>query len=1287
MNKNKISCCNERMGFRYLGIFVFVLIFFTGIAWAIDWIGTPWTTTTQGTEDGSPSVSFNLSQYISYTAGELPLSFMFGADQNISSSLYGSKVTSFYSWITLNSSSGILTINSTNDNQTGEFNISLVTYEIGGTSVAAKVFPFLINATNDVPNFTLVSNYTMSVMSTNNTNSFNLTGSDEEQHYPLSYNISFNSCSLAAWSSRIGTSNNCNLSYLITGSSNITSVLNITDYGGNDIGTYNVTICAKENVNSVALPTYRDSSYNTNRSVCKNTTLIVERALSINVSNCSNSILNESVAFSCYVNVTTKGEIDSLLAWSNSTLRNTGAGLSNSSWFFLSNSSSSSNYSQSYYIAVTPQKTEIGNLTVNFTVRDITTGENSSSLIYIYVNRTTNSVPVITSISNVVTSVDLPTNISFNVSDNDLLIPDKALYNESANITWSILNVSDNSQVLSLSDFDILSSGTGLGVISNLTRARIEFTASSIESGNYTINLSVRDEDDALAYTLFNISILNNHPPLWINPIQTTFMVNETQNVYLNLSLNVSDEDEDILTFSYVLNNSFPSFNLNSSTGIINFTGNDSDVGQHLVNITVNDGYLSNVTEFNFTILNLNDNLTIESFSDYGFLNSTTNSNTTEDTLTNITLWIYDNDILIPSGQKAFYNESFMINVTIEGANTSLFSSFSKTSAFPDSSYPNKTEYIANFTPGKADVGNYNITINVTDASNYSSVLRFNMTVLELSHNPTLTAVSNQTASILQTFNYNFSASDVEDGNSSISGNTNFIFYINDSLSLINFNSSYFNNNTGVLSVLFNQTQAGNHLISLTVSDSDGMNASTTFGLKVYDYPNVTYPSNLTSYNATENSSTNFIFAINHTVADSLNYSFYLNSVLINASYSIANGSNITFIFTPNFTQESYGTNSNLSLFVYNSVYSELNSTGLFYFNISHANYPVVLYANISNQSSSSNLTLSLKDYFRDFDADDVNINQSIRFNYTLVNLSSGAISITQNNWVNGSSPNITFSASASSSAIYSISAYEYNESNDSQIIRNLSSNNFSVDLNVEVVSTPSPSTGGGGGGSSDTVNTIKIIVSPLEVIEQDGYFSIPFQIKNTGQGTLSGINLDSLLALSIQGEVNISLSKLYIDSLSSGESEEVILYIFADTNKSGKYLVTLFANVTSPKISDWADFYLEIIEPKRKVKEIIIFTEQLMVDNPECRELNELLNEAKSLMANNDFDAAFNKAQEAIDGCRKIMALDSKRSLTQNLYGDYTYYFLLTFLVMAMFLIYILYKRARFKSKFPHNI
>jgi len=136
--------------------FLFISLLFFGMLGFVSanpyWNGTPWDTTNYFTENATDFSNYNFSLYVANASDSNYLRFEFGAGSNITSNIYGSKIPSFFSWINLNSGSGILSFNSSTDNQTGSYAIPVdVYYNNSGTesSIGANTFNFIINATND----------------------------------------------------------------------------------------------------------------------------------------------------------------------------------------------------------------------------------------------------------------------------------------------------------------------------------------------------------------------------------------------------------------------------------------------------------------------------------------------------------------------------------------------------------------------------------------------------------------------------------------------------------------------------------------------------------------------------------------------------------------------------------------------------------------------------------------------------------------------------------------------------------------------------------------------------------------------------------------------------------------------------------------------------------------------------------------------------------------------------------------------------------------------------------
>jgi len=1229
---------------------------------------------------------YNLSADLTSPAEEM--SFFIDSDTLIKWNSQNVRSNNIVSeWISLSQTTGILTLNATQDNQTGKFEISIqvnnITDEVN-SAIAIDTFSFTINATNDAPDFTLNNSYNTSVTALLNSSILiTINGTDEELQYPLILNnITSLGCSNAQWSTRNG---NCNLSFTNYSNSTIVTI-NFTNLSRNDVGQYNISICLNDTLNQSNLPNYPDATYSQNKTTCKNTTINVEQALTVDISNCTNSILQENQSFTCQINVTTRGQVDNLRVWTNATLRNTGVDAANSSWFFSLNNSNSTNFTQTYYINVTPTKREIGNWTINFTARDLSTEENKTEQIYIYTNRTTNALPLMGNLDNVTTSANLQREIYFNVSDNDLLILDKAVYDELILFTTDILNLSDPGQIITnFANLTIIS----LGIIDNITRAKLTFTGSDSEAGNYLINITSSDEEGATASSSFGLTILSNNFPVWQGSAYFNLTVNSTLNTTRFFYANLTNSSEVVFAYDSDIGDSLTftnssgamlGFNL-SSNGTISFTPYKRDVGFWNFSVTASDNLgLSSINYFVFNISNINSlpilgNLAADNASVSG-----NNISAIEDNITTIFVSVYDDDSLI---NKSVYNETFNLSITILNLSLNNINfSFIPTG---DSFDSNETMYYATFTPNRTNVGAYNVTLNVTDRNGTTASYNFNLNIAAADHSPTINSVPNQTTSTARVFSYNFSASDIEDGSSE--NNSTFVFNLSDSDGTLNFNSTNFNQTTGRLNISFNSNQAGVHLIYLNVSDSSQMNSSTTFWISIYNIPNITLPVSEEIFNTSENLLYNLTFAINHSVEDALNYSFYLNSVLLNNSYSICNGNNNTFTFIPNFTQESYGNYSNLTLFAFNPLYPELNYTKLVYFNITHTNYPINTTTEEIGPSlnGTASYELNLTDYFLDYDAQDEYYKQKIGF--IVNNLSGGdGIVIAITNWTNGTSPKVVFNSTIESQGNYSITAYEYNQTNDSQIIANITGNNFSLTLNIvtEPEPDPAPTPSSGGSGGSTTINTVKLLAASEATINKKGYIEFPFEIINTGESTLTNINLTSIIQKEISQDINLTLSKDNIASLLPGSSKKVSLYISVDTEKEGKYNLFLYANVSSPKISDWAEISLNIIKSQEgEAEKMIIFTEKLIAENPECLELKEIFEEAERLFETGDYAKSLETSEKIVESCKKAMSRNSQIRFASILDKNYANYLLFILITLAVFLVYFIYQRARFKNKY----
>ncbi len=1172
-----------------------------------------------------------------------------------------------------NSTTGVMKINSTANDETGNFTINV--FAQGITTGQSAKFSFIINATNDAPVFTNIdSEYNLSYAE-NFLDYIN--ASDEEEQYPLYFNISFfNNCTHAVGSTRT----NCSL-FSLEEKTNTSSMMNFTPTL-NDVGTYWANITVADAGEDYPCPHAYcvNSTYMQNKTTSSIVQFNVFSSLVIDATDCLNKIFQENESGACEINITTKGETDSLDIYSQGALRNYAGSVPNSTWFYYENLTTGSNFALTAYVNVTPQKTEVGNWTINFTVEDSTFGDSASELIYVYVNRTNNDVPDLVDIANQQTSVNLDTTIDLAVYDDDLLIPDKEDgYNETISFDVKVLNQSNLAQELSLNNFDAIILHMPVGG-TNRTEAKIEFTPEVSEAGNYTINVTVNDLDGSIDSDLFNLSIISNQFPVWNQTVYDFDLVvnssfattagfgpiNLTGDYYVN-------DTGDTLTFTNS-SSAMPSFSL-SSGGIISFTPYKQDVGSWNFTVTATDSLgLQNQTTFRFNITNINSNPVIRA--PLQPINATvdvnSNVNAQEDNYTVLTLFIQDEDFIILDDKKDYYNESLVFNLTIEGNNTNLFS-FVKDPNFPASG-SNQSNYIATFTPNSTDVGSYNITINVTDASGASDTLIFNLTIISTNDAPTLISLTNYTTAVNRTLYYDINASDEEDGNDS-EGNLSFSYEFLTGADI--FNSTTFNSTTGVLNITFNSSQGGKYEINVTVNDTSNSMDSKIFWINVYDVPNITSPSLGENFSLQENSTSNLTFSGNHSIQDNLTYEFYINNTLkYNVTY-LGNDTNLTWSFTPGFSDETYGNNQNLTLVVYPANSDLENRTDLNYtinwnVNISHANAPVAFSGHIGDSQANydQNIQINLSQYFSDADYSDENYNQTINFTIESDSSPSYISSSVSSNWI------LTLSSLIAVTEVLNVTA------NDSAT--SATSNGFQIQFTTPSTTTvTTPTTGGSSGGTTQVPVSLKIIVPNVLSAYQKDRIVLPLTLYNNGKTSLSGITLSSTVVKNniLRNDIIASFDKNYFPTLAIGQKEELNMTLDVNTEENGTFEITINASVANPQYHDWAKIYLTIKEANSSLLDRLVFTQEFLQENPECIELEELLNEARAYFASGDFFNTIIKIQEAINGCKNAISQEARikrKEPTEN--KLYRYLFITTIVLFFLGLGYYSYKRMKLK-------
>src|SRR3989338_8910287 len=1232
---------------------------------------------------------------------DIPLSYSM---ENITSSNNNNTNSSFYSWIFINST-GMITFNATNNNQNGTEYTLVIRTSDGGAVPAFKDISATITAVNDAPNFTNLTDryFNISTSSDPYTFEYLINITDEEDNIPFNLNISFLECSVANWSSR-----NCSTSdgrELFNSTqydfNSTTGVLNISfSPQRNDVGNYTINFTVTD-LNNDVLPYNASTSKVVYFNVLSRNTAPSFTYLCDNERNGT-----EDSEITCYINVTDFEEQNNVTYSANySWFKFNDTVLNYSYGNVTSLANLTVNFSSYAIVNFTPGDESVGNWSINISLLDTGSYGDASKIYSQYINFTITNVddnPALYTIGHLNGSDVLYTSnvyqISVNASDDDILIIDKAVYNESlnftANVSWinfTTISVGDNS--------------------TNLTTAFMNIYPNSSLIGNHSVLINVSDRANLSSSQTIMIEINGNTAPVWGN-MSSNITDLEDNRIDINLTANITDDEGNLINFSYVNLSYFPSFSFNLTTGIMNFTTNDLDVGRHIIIINASDGIAQSSLTFNFSIVNLNESPSILTTM-YG-VNVTLNGlriNTTEDTPARIYLLVDDEDLKIL--QKAYYNESLSITTTVV-KNDSLSNLFTFTSY----QYPyisnNRTQYIATFTANKSDVGNYTVTVNVTDISGLNSSLSFNLSIAEVPHPPTLYFPQSLNYSIYERFYLDVNSSDLEDGEEYLGlNNTNFTYSIENltaggNFLAINESTGIITNLSGASNFSLNQSQdyAGSWTFNVTVRDTTGLNSSQIFNLRVYDYPQIFSPASSYIFNLTENLTSSINFTVNHSVLDNLNYSIYIRGNIKASGVSYGNNSMVYLNITPNWTDET-GDCAGSATLVLNVSNQKLSNSTSWNLNIAHVNYPIRRVKDISvggsiNITGTSPIILYLNEYFEDIDVTDACHNQTIGFKQIFISSNDSnesTITVGINNWTNMSTPSINFSSAVNATSFYYLNVSELNESNSSDILNIVQSTNRSntfiitiieSSAVVEVPTTGSSSSSGSSGGGTTEVPVeanpilLKLLLPDPVSIDSQGKIILPISLINGGVIDLRELTLYSVVSIngSIAKNVSASFDRDYLAILSRDTSENFTLTVDVDTELEGLYEITVNVSVKNPEYFDWGKIYMNV-KKGTSIKEKFVFISELMVSNPECSEIKELVDRAKESLDKGDFELAVGQLDEAINACRQAIAQKPNprsRSFTEERLLNYVSLATIAFFIIGI--AYYLYRRGRFMQE-----
>jgi len=902
-----------------------------------------------------------------------------------------------------------------------------------------------------------------------------------------------------------------------------------------------------------------------------------------------------SITLACYDTGLLNGTNATENAWFNCTLNATDPDTgdtvsfhSNVSWFLMNNSAHSSydglgNFSAQ--VNFTPGDIAVGSHHINISAND-STGARDWQLI----NFTVFDVPDRPRFLNLVNGTNI-TAYEYVWLDYPVLGFDNDTYwnnSEYVNFTHNQTGLFDFTYV-------------------NNTAARINFMPGGSDSGAYDIRVNATDGAGNAEYVVINLTIYGNEPPFSPNITLVCYDTNATYNspCYYNLSENVTEPDGD--SFNFTDNTTL--FDINTTTGELNFTGNDSTVGNHSVRINMTDARgATNFTIVSIEIRNVNDApaLSLMNWTAYRTI------------LFNVSLDgnVSDGDENVSA---SIFNESFSFGAFNASNTTQSLALFLNMTV-------NGTIYLV---PNQTHIGNHSINITVNDSSGAMDWQVINFTINDYNNPPGFTFVCNNTRHVTENDNVTcwINASDIDSSNLTFDTNTSW-FQLNTTAQPIN-------STNPDASTLVNFTpggsEVGNHSIKINVTDDEGAYSEIVIDFEVLSFntaPTINWwrwvasePTNAstteTDFLAEENSSILFYHTSSDPDADSLTYSWSVdgteNATTANTSYWVP--------FT-----HSNDSSFNMTLIISDSRggfdQQEWNITTI------NVNIGPSLYKNITNQSWPENTveTLNLSEHFSDMDGDNLSFSYNLTPDCQATNCMTITFSGTRGDYM------VTFTSATNwwgiTNATVTASDSEYDVTSNSFI------------LNVTYVPPQTQyvyvRTSGGGSSGRSKIAALSMIIDPFVIVEPKKIVKAPIYLVNTGEVALNSINLT---AEADGNDIALLLADTFFEKMAVGGNASTYMTINTTNAQKDRYEIRINASVSNPKLNETATIYLETTPTNRTEIDIKIeFVKDLFEDNPECMELMELVFEAEEALSGGNNERARNLTKTAIDNCRDLI-------------------------------------------------
>ena len=787
----------------------------------------------------------------------------------------------------------------------------------------------------------------------------------------------------------------------------------------------------------------------------------------------------------------------------------------------------------------------------------------------------------------------------------------------------------------------------------NSSAVLINFTPVEAQIGNYSFLITVNDSWGGSDSKVLNLTVDYNFiPEILISNLNLT----EGENFYFDLSEHTLDLDEDELSFNYTAPADFPNFYI-SPSGIIYFTANKSDVGNHTVNISVYDGENWSTSQILFTVFPVNNPPVLQPIGN---------------------LTVYENTTF-----------TLQLNAT-DTENDQLEFTYLRLDSFP--SFNLSSSGLINFTPATSEIGSHLVNISVRQVYNHSlnDWEIITVTVKPMNSPPQIVEYSPASTNLTmyetesQTFTQHTIDADFD--------NLTYEWILD---SVIKSTAENFTYTPGYFG-------AGNHSLTFTASDEKN-STSITWNINVLNvnrppYFGVLYDENFennTEYEnlsfthsvelATDNSSQHYtsgilISRVLDFGEDNTNYPHF---AITKAGYSgtAPEGTGVEISLRTSGDGNSWGNWTACTPLCENISSQRYVQYMLRLYTSEKSRTPVVDSVSIdyviSNITLPENLNLwwiYLGNFFKDEDL------ENLTYKYEIVS-GEGFLNLTMS--VNG---RVQLIPLAEGNAVINFSASDpYGATSRSNL----------VNVTITRISKPVPVPQSSGGGSTTIIKeevpkevpySLNIIVPQPVTIYRNDTLALPVKIVNSGNITLKGIELE---AISENKNITTSIYPQSIDKLEPGEevSANVILTSY---QMFGSYEVLISARISDPKFNETNKVFVNALEKgsyDRKSMDVrIAYARDLLSQNSVCLELNEFISQAESDVEAGEYEKAAKILNSVVENCQYLISqkerLYQKPSIISiQLSRDKLIIIGSILLILILSVSVIIYTRTRFRG------